>query len=204
MISLGFITTSLIVVIMPGTGVIYTVSTGILSGKRASVAAAIGCTLGILPHLLACICGLSLLLHASALAFQILKIMGAVYLLYLAWNMWREKEMFEFENQSNSRDFVKIACKGFLINILNPKLSLFFLAFLPSFVNANTTHPSFDISVLSLVFMLMTLIVFLSYGFCANLVRSRITGSQIMLSWMQRSFAAFLALLGMKLAFTDR
>lgn len=204
MVSLGFLTTSLIVVLAPGTGVIYTISNGILGGRRASVAAAVGCTLGIIPHLLACILGLSLLLHASALAFQVLKVAGGVYLLYLAWGMWREGGGLKLNGEPTTDGLLRIARKGFLINILNPKLSLFFLAFLPSFVDPATHHPTLEISLLSLVFMLMTLVVFLGYGLCAHQVRAHFLRSEGLLKWLQRSFAACLALLGLKLVATER
>lgn len=204
MVSPDFLITSLIVVLAPGTGVIYTVSNGIAGGKRASIAAAIGCTLGIVPHLAACILGLSLLLHTSALAFQLLRIAGALYLFYLAWSMWRENGVMDWGRDLKNRDLAAIARRGFLINILNPKLTLFFLAFLPSFTNPAAAHPSLEISLLSVVFMAMTLVVFLGYGLCANRVRERFIRSRNLTRYLQRSFAACLALLGFKLATADR
>lgn len=135
--STEFLITSLVVVLAPGTGVIYTVSTGIFQGKRASIAAAFGCTTGIIPHLTASILGLSFILHMSALAFQVVKFLGVAYLMYLAWAMWRETGTLNIDSPKTTRGLMQIGIKGFLINILNPKLSIFFLAFLPLFITPN-------------------------------------------------------------------
>ncbi len=204
MISLEFLTTALVVVLVPGTGVIFTVSNGILDGKRASIAAAFGCTLGIIPHLVACSLGLSLLIHTSALAFQALKLIGGVYLLYLAWTMWRENSSLNFHARNEPLDLFGILRKGFLINILNPKLSLFFLAFLPSFITPGSTHPTYEIGLLSFIFMIMTLFVFILYGLCASRARIWLTRAENFSVWLHRSFATCFAVLGVKLVFTDK
>ena len=159
MLSTEFLITSLVVVLIPGTGVIYTVSNGLFLGRRASIAAAIGCTAGIIPHLTASILGLSAILHMSALAFQSIKFAGAAYLLYLAWGMWRETGTLKLDSSATSRGVWLIIRRGFLINILNPKLSVFFLAFLPLFVSTNASSPTLQMIVLSLIFMMMTLVI---------------------------------------------
>jgi threonine/homoserine/homoserine lactone efflux protein len=161
MFTTEFFITSLVVVLIPGTGVIYTVSTGLFLGWRAGIAAAFGCTAGIIPHLAASILGLSFILHMSALVFQTVKFAGAVYLLYLAWSMWREKGAPTLNSPSNAGNPGQVAVKGFLINILNPKLSIFFLAFLPLFISPVTDSPTLQMFLLSGVFMTMTLINFI-------------------------------------------
>ncbi len=203
MFNTEFFLTSLIVVLIPGTGVIYTVSTGLFLGWRASIAAAFGCTTGIIPHLTASILGLSAILHLSALAFQCIKFAGAAYLIYLAWSMWRETGAMTFNSPASEKRLWQIAMKGFLINILNPKLSIFFLAFLPLFVAANAQSPMLDMFILSCVFMAMTLIVFIFYGLLANRVSRHVIHSAKLIVWLKRSFAATFALLGAKLALTD-
>ena len=203
MFSPEFLITSLVVVLIPGTGVIYTVSAGLFLGWRASIAAAFGCTAGIVPHLTASILGLSAILHMSALAFQVVKFAGAAYLLYLAWSMWREGA-FEFYSYCPQNGLWQIATRGFLINILNPKLSIFFLAFLPLFVSPNTSSPIFQMFILSIVFMAMTLIIFILYGTSANGVRRYVVNSPRLIVWLQRSFAAIFAALGAKLAMTEQ
>ena len=200
MITIQFLITSLVVVLMPGTGVIYTVSNGLFLGRRASVAAALGCTAGIIPHLTACILGLSAILHASALLFQAVKFAGAAYLFYLAWCMWRETGGIAVKTPAHETGFRRIAVRGFLINILNPKLSVFFLAFLPQFVSPDAVSPVWQLLILSAIFMAMTLFVFILYGVSANAFSRYIVGSPRVVTWMQRSFAAVFALLGVKLA----
>jgi threonine/homoserine/homoserine lactone efflux protein len=204
MFNAEFLITSLVVVLIPGTGVIYTVSTGLFLGWRASIAAAIGCTTGIIPHLSASILGLSAILHMSAVAFQTVKYAGAAYLLYLAWSMWRDTGTLNFNSPFHKNSLRQIAIRGFLINILNPKLSIFFLAFLPLFVSPNTLSPMFDMFILSVVFMAMTLIIFILYGISANGVRRHVINSPRMIVRLQRSFAATFAVLGIKLAMTDQ
>lgn len=204
MLSTEFLLTSLVVVLIPGTGVIYTVSTGLFSGWRASIAAAVGCTGGIIPHLLASVLGLSAILHMSSLAFQAVKFAGAAYLLYLAWSMWRETGGFQFDTPDKKHGIWQIAARGFLINILNPKLSIFFLAFLPLFVSPDAASPILQMLFLSVVFMGMTLFIFIFYGISANGVRTYVINSPRIVLWLQRSFAAIFAALGVKLALTDQ
>lgn len=204
MCSAEFLLTSLVVVLIPGTGVIYTVSTGLFLGWRSSIAAAFGCTAGIIPHLLASILGLSAILHMSAVAFQCLKFAGVVYLLYLAWLMWRETGAVRLNSPSSKNGIWQIAMRGFLLNILNPKLSIFFLAFLPLFVSSGTSSPILEMFFLSLVFMAMTLVVFILYGVAANKVSRYVVNSPKLIVLLQRSFAAAFAALGLKLAMTEQ
>ncbi len=204
MLSMEFLVTSLVVVLVPGMGVIYTVSTGLFKGWQASIAAAAGCTAGILPHLMASIVGLSAIMHMSALVFQVVKFVGAAYLLYLAWSMWRDKGILEFGDTGNRKGLWQIAVKGFLINILNPKLSIFFLAFLPLFVSSGSAAPLVQMLLLSAVFMGMTLVIFILYGISANSVRGYVATSPKWIVRLQRSFAMVFAVLSVKLALTER
>ncbi len=203
MISTEFLLTSLVVVLIPGTGVIYTVSNGLFLGWRASIAAACGCTTGIIPHLSASILGLSAILHMSAIAFQTIKFAGAFYLLYLAWGIWRDKGGLQFDSACAKKTYWQIIYKGFLINILNPKLSVFFLAFLPLFVSPIASSPTLRMAFLSLIFMAMTLGVFIIYGISANAVRHYVVNSPRIIIRLQRTFAFIFAGLGAKLALTD-
>lgn len=207
-----FLVTALVVVLVPGTGVIYTLSYGVFRGRRASIAAAFGCTLGIVPHLLASILGLAAVLHASAVAFQFVKILGVAYLLYLAWRLWRETGALSLSEsngastnpESGLRDLGGIALRGGLINILNPKLSIFFLAFLPQFVPASASDALVRMGVLSATFMVLTLVIFIGYGLAADAVRSRVLSSARITRWVQRAFAGAFAAFAVKLALTDR
>src|SRR5580704_17876099 len=198
--SLSFLLTSLIVVVSPGTGVLYTLATALTRGSRASIAAAFGCTLGILPAMLAAMVGLAAVLHTSALAFAALKWLGVGYLLYMAWQSLREHGALSVEARKDGSKGgsgeTRVIVKGFLINILNPKLSIFFLAFLPQFIAADEAHPLARMLELSTAFMLMTFAVFVLYGLFAARVRDHVVSRPKVMSWLRRAFAGGFALLG--------
>jgi threonine/homoserine/homoserine lactone efflux protein len=212
--TLSFLLTTLIVVASPGTGVLYTLAIALAQGSRASVAAAFGCTLGILPHIMAAMLGLAAVLHTSALAFAALKWCGVGYLLYMAWQALRETGALAIEagagpqSKSEERSAVRssrrVIVTAILINILNPKLSIFFLAFLPQFIAADEAHPLARMLELSGVFMLMTFAVFAVYGLFAASVRDRVITRPKVMAWLRRSFAAGFAALGARLALAER
>lgn len=202
--TLEFLITSFIVVVSPGTGVLYTLAVGLSRGGKASIAAAFGCTLGIVPHIAAAILGLAALLHTSALAFEIFKYAGCAYLLYMAWGTLREHGPLSVSKETDRRTATSIAVKGILINILNPKLSIFFLAFLPLFVSATEAAPVMRMLELSVVFMLMTFAVFVAYGLFAASVRDHVVTRPRVMAWLRRTFAAAFVLLGARLALAER
>jgi threonine/homoserine/homoserine lactone efflux protein len=204
MISIEFLITSLVVVLIPGTGVVYTVSTGLIQGRAASVYAALGCTAGIVPHLLATVLGLAAVMHTSALAFQLLKVAGVAYLFYVAYATWRDKSAFAVDGSLSRVSAGGLVVKAFLLNILNPKLTIFFLAFLPQFVDAGASRPLLHLLLLSAIFMAMTFVVFVVYGFVAHAFRRWVIDSARVQRWLRVGFAAAFAVLGAKLAVTDR
>ena len=204
MISIEFLITSLIVVLVPGTGVIFTVSTGIVQGRKASVYAALGCTAGILPHLLATVLGLAAVMHTSALAFQLLKYAGVAYLLYIAYATWRDKSAFAIESSAPKANAIQLVTRAILLNVLNPKLTIFFLAFLPQFVEPSTASPLTQLLTLSGVFMAMTFFVFVAYGLLAHAFRSSVIESPRVQSWLRRGFASAFAALGINLALSEK
>jgi threonine/homoserine/homoserine lactone efflux protein len=203
-VSVDFLITSLIVVASPGTGVLYTLAAGLSRGSRASVVAAFGCTLGIVPHMAAAIMGLAALLHTSALAFQTLKYVGVAYLLYMAWNALKETGTLTVDPEIGTRSAMQVITSAILINILNPKLSVFFFAFLPQFVSADERHPLARMLELSGVFMLLTFVVFVGYGLFAASIRRHVTARPRVLTWMRRAFAGAFVALGARLALADR
>ena len=202
--SIEFLVTSLIVVASPGTGVLYTLAAGLSRGSRASAVAAFGCTLGIVPHMAAAVMGLAALLHTSALAFHTLKYLGVAYLLYMAWNALQEQGALRVEQEVGTRSARQVITSAILINILNPKLSIFFFAFLPQFVSAQEAHPLARMLELSAVFMLLTFVVFVGYGLFAASIRDQVITRPRVLTWMRRTFAGAFVALGAKLAFADR
>ncbi|MEP5761332.1 MAG: LysE family translocator [Litoreibacter sp.] len=201
--SIEFLLTALVVVLLPGTGVIYTLAIGLEHGLRASIAAAFGCTMGILPAAITSIIGLAALLHTSALAFQVIKLLGALYLFYMAWGILRDGAVMGTSENKQQTGYVKIACTGALLNVLNPKLSLFFLAFLPQFVSPTAPNPTLNLCGLAIVFMLLTFAVFIIYGAFATYARDYIINRPPVMTWIKRCFAGTFGFLGAKLAFSD-
>ena len=204
MITVEFLVTSLVVVLIPGTGVVFTVSTGLLRGRRASVFAAFGCTAGIVPHLLATVLGLAALMHTSAVAFQMLKSAGVAYLLYLAYATWRDKSVFAVEEAGAESTAMGLIVRAILLNVLNPKLTIFFLAFLPQFVEHGTSSPLAQLLLLSGVFMAMTFAVFVAYGLLAHAFRRAVIESPRVQSWLRRGVAVTFTGLGAQLALSER
>ena len=200
MINPEFLLASLVVVLIPGTGVIYTITTGLTLKWQASIAAAIGCTLGIVPHILASILGLSALLNMSAQVFSALKIAGSMYLLYLAWNMWRGAGTLEINQKSTGSSITEIIIKAIAINLLNPKLTIFFFAFLPLFVSKDSSSPTLEMIMLSAVFMGMTFLIFALYGILASGISAYLINSSRTVKRLQQAFAAVLAIFAVKLA----
>ncbi len=189
--STEFLLTSLVVVLIPGTGVLFTVSAGLFLGKRASLYAALGCTL-------------AALLHVSAVAFHLFKLAGAAYMLYLAWTTWRERGGLSLDRPEDAGSAGRIVWRAVLMNVLNPKLTIFFLAYLPQFIPAGTASPLPQMLALSAVFMAMTLVVFIFYGLLAHAAQRAVLGSPRVRDWMRRGFAAVFAGLGINLALADR
>ncbi|MGV9537122.1 LysE family translocator [Streptosporangium sandarakinum] len=202
--SVAFLVTALIVVATPGTGVVYTLSAALSQGRRASVVAAFGCTLGVVPHLVATVTGLAALLHASAVAFQVLKYLGVAYLLYLAWVTFRDGGAVVVSEDAAPRPASGVILYGVLVNFLNPKLTMFFLAFLPQFVNTGDPGSTARMLELSAVFMLITFAVFTVYGIFAASVRDHVVSRPRVTAWLARVFAASFVALGVRLALTDR
>lgn len=202
--SIEFILTAIVVCLLPGTGVLYTLAIGLGRGFRASIAAAFGCTLGIVPAALASIIGLAAIFHTSALAFQILKYAGVAYLFYMVWAIMRSGGAMTIDSDGKPGSYLKIITSGALLNVLNPKLSLFFLAFLPQFVPAGAPDATAAFALHAAAFMGITFLTFIGYGACASLARDYVVSRPKVLNWIKGSFAAAFGLLGLRLALSDR
>lgn len=200
MISLQFLATALVVVVIPGTGVLYTLALGLGQGRRAAIAAAVGCTVGIVPHLLAAILGLAAILHTSALLFTAVKFAGVAYLLYLAWSALSANGAMAIQPEKRRDSDWRIARRGALINILNPKLSIFFLALLPPFLSGDPASVTTEMTLMGAIFMALTFGVFVIYGVFAAAARDRLLQSATAMRWLNRSFAAVFAALAGRLA----
>ena len=199
--SLQFLITAFVVVIAPGPGVLYTLAIGLGQGRTAAIAAAAGCTFGIVPHLAAAILGVAAILHTSALLFNIVKFAGVAYLLYLAWHSLKSGGALAISAERSADPAWRIARRGALINILNPKLSIFFLALLPPFLSGNAATATAEMLALGGVFMALTFAVFVLYGVFAAAARAKLLESKRIMTWLNRSFAAVFAALATRLAF---
>ena len=198
--SIQFLITAIVVVLAPGTGVIYTLATGLGQGRRAALWAAAGCTLGIVPALGAAVLGVAAVLHASALLFQIVKFAGVAYLLWLAWQALKEGGALAVQSERAPQPGWRVAWRGMLINVLNPKLTIFFLALLPPFLSGNPASVTREMLGMGAVFMALTFVVFVGYGMFAAQARSVILGNARLMKWVNRSFAAIFAALAGRLA----
>lgn len=200
----AFWVTTLIVVATPGTGAVYTISAGLARGTRAGLVAAFGCTLGVLPHMVAAITGLAALLNASAIAFAGLKWAGVAYLVYLAVQTWRDRSELAPDADASPQSFWRVIRTAILINLLNPKLTIFFFAFLPQFVSATDPWPTATMIGLSLAFMAVTFAVFAGYGIFAAAARDHVLRRPSVLRWLRRTFAGTYLLLAGRLALQER
>jgi threonine/homoserine/homoserine lactone efflux protein len=204
LMTLAFLVTSFVIVATPGTGALYTLAAGLSRGARASVLAAFACTLGTVPHLLAAITGLAALLHASGIAFQAIKYLGVAYLLWMAWSTWRDTGALQVEDVPTATSRRKVIASGITLNLLNPKLTIFFFAFLPQFVPAGTPHQVPRMLALSAVFMVMTFVVFAVYGVCAAALRDRVLSRPRLVDRIRKAFAASFLALSARLAVESR
>ena len=202
--TVAFLMTSLVIVATPGTGALYTIAAGLQRGRRASLVAATGCTLGIVPHLLAAVTGLAAVLHASAVAFSVIKYLGVAYLLYLAWQTWRDKTPVEVDATAAPPSTARVIRQAVLINVLNPKLTIFFFVFLPQFVHPDEPAAVAHMLTLSAVFMLLTLLVFSGYGIFAAAMRAQVLSRPRVMTWLRRVFAGCYVALAGRLALPER
>jgi threonine/homoserine/homoserine lactone efflux protein len=193
-----------VIVATPGTGALFTTAAGLARGTRAAVLAAFACTLGIVPHLLAAITGLAAVLHASGLAFEVIKLLGVGYLLFMAWSMWRDQGVLVPDAAPSAGTWRRVILSGITVNLLNPKLTIFFFAFLPQFVPPSAPGAAWRMLGLSGVFMAMTFVVFAAYGACAGMLRTRVLARPRVLDRIRKTLAASFAALGLRLAVASR
>ena len=199
-----FFIITLIVVATPGTGALFTIATGLSEGRRKALVAAVGCTLGILPHMTAAITGLAAILHGSALAFNLVKACGVAYLIYMAVGLMRSKQTNAAGEAKQLTSDVAIIRRAILINLLNPKLSLFFLAFMPQFIDPEGTDALARMMTASFIFIALTLGVFAVYGLFASSLRNQVIARPHIMTRINRTFGlAFLAMAA-RLALTER
>lgn len=204
--SVEFLLTSLVVVLIPGTGVVYTVGSSIGGGRRRGLIAAIGCTLGIVPHMLAAMLGLSGIMQAGSAVFEVVRWAGVAYLVFMGYAMIREAGSVPLDGSGDAPidSAGLVVRRGILLNVLNPKLTVFFFAFLPQFLHASPGLLDAKLIWLGGIFMLMTLVVFAVYALASSVARDLILATPVARRWVERALGAFLIAFAARLAFTDR
>ena len=195
-----FWVTSLLIIMSPGTGAIITLSAGLRQGTRSAIIAAVGCTLGVVPHMLAAITGLATLLHTSPLLFSLVKYTGVTYLLFMAWQTLRDKGLLSVGCLGLALSYRALIQQAVVANLLNPKLSLFFLAFLPQFITTRDEHPTQSMLILSAIFAAMTFTVFSLYGIFASGVSNRVLGNRRVMTGIRWAVALAFTAVGIRLA----
>ena len=197
-----YIPASLLLIIAPGPDILFVVAQGVSSGKRAGFFTALGLAFGNSVHTLAAALGVSLIFKTSVIAFTVFKFAGALYLFYLAYKAIKHRKELIKMSEQDSRPAHHLIARGFLMNILNPKVALFFLAFLPQFVAKDAGSPFAQIIILGSIFIILVIIVFGAIGLTAGtfgqfLTRSRKANEA--LNWL---CAAVFIGLGIKLVLT--
>ena len=205
-IPLAFLLTSLVVAAIPGTGVFYTVSSSIGGGWRRGIVAAFGCTLGVVPHLLAALLGLSGVMQVGAQVFEVIRYAGVAYLVFMGVTMIRDRrgDLLTGGAMSSPALARAVVRRGVLLNLLNPKLTLFFFAFLPQFLGSSPDAHVGKLLVLGAIFMLVTFVVFAIYAYAGALLRDRVLGAPVARQWFQGVLGTLLIGIGVKLAVADR
>lgn len=203
-----FVLTSIVVTAAPGAGALFTVAAGLSRGARAGLIAAAGCTVGIVPHMMLALSGVAAVLAASPVAFGTVKWLGVGYLLYLAWGTWRHRGVLappvDDANEQSRPTVFRTIGSAVLVNLLNPKLTVFFFVFLPMFVDPDEPGALGHMTVLALVFMAITVAIFAVYGLCAAWLRRYVIGNPVVTGWIHRICAVSFVALAVVVAVSHR
>jgi threonine/homoserine/homoserine lactone efflux protein len=199
-----FVGVSWALIIAPGPDMLYVITRGVTQGRRAGMLSAVGVICGILVHTTAAAFGLTLILHTSAFAFSLIKYLGAIYLIALGVKAWRDKSTFRLQSSRVSVSFHKVFWQGVLSNVLNPKVAIFFLAFLPQFVDKASNQMTFQMVILGLTFACFGLCFLLMIGYSSGTIGSWLTGRPRYAQFLQRFAGGILIGLGVRLALTER
>lgn len=199
-----FFVASVVLILTPGPDIIYVTTRGIAGGRSAGLISALGVTAGLLVHTLAASLGLAVLLKASLWGFWVLKIAGGLYLIYLGVQMARNTQALDLEAKGARCGLGRCFRQGFLTNLLNPKIALFFVAFLPQFVDPASSHYSLRMIGLGLTFAVMGLIFLSFLGLFAGLAGQWLRKNRRVASAIRWISASVMALLGIRLLVSQR
>ncbi len=200
-----FVLASFLLCLAPGPDNIYVLTQGITKGKKAAIITTLGLVTGLIVHTSAAAFGISVIFQTSQVAFDIVKYLGAIYLLYIAYKIFKHRnEPLDLDVKSSKQQMKSLYFKGFIMNVLNPKVSIFFLAFLPQFVDTNVPNVSMQVILLGFIFMVITIVVFSTIGILGNLLSSRLMQNPNIIKYMNILTSFILVSLGLKLALTQR
>lgn len=199
-----FVVASWALIITPGPDMLYVITSGVSQGRKAGVLSALGVTSGLLVHTTLAALGLAVILSTSALAFTLVKYVGAVYLIYLGIRSWRDKESFSFETDTRQMSWSSVFAQGMMSNLFNPKVALFFLAFLPQFVSPEFGNISIQMVVLGITFALFGVMFLLLVGYFSGVIGHWIAGKQLLARSIRWVTGSILVGLGLRLAFIER
>ena len=200
----AFIAVSALLGITPGPDIIYVATRGAAQGARAGVAAAAGLCTGIVGHTALCAAGLSAVLAGSAVAFTAIKIAGAIYLIWLGIAMWRASGRIDLSERGPRQPLGAIYRQSVAMNLLNPKVALFFLAFLPQFVSPGGAPVALQLAVLGIIFMAVSFVVMAGAGILGAQLRRLLARRQRAGRWAEIAAGAVLVGLGIRLALESR
>lgn len=201
---ISFLGVAVLLTLMPGPDNLFILAQSISNGKNAGISTALGLCTGLLVHITAAALGISAIIYQSALGFAIFKYAGAAYLLFLAYKAFREKDFnFSIENKSYL-EYKSLYKKGILMNILNPKVSLFFLAFLPQFVNHSSGNITQQMLIYGVVFLIQTLIIFTLISVFAEKVGYLLHKNPLLSKKINSIQGSIFTLIGLKIAFSQK
>lgn len=193
----------MLLTIAPGPDIIYVITQSITQGKSAGIITSLGLCTGLIVHTTAAAFGVSAILQQSVIAFKILKYAGAIYLFFLAWKAFREKNELLSDMTARNKDSISLYRQGILMNILNPKVGLFFLAFLPQFVNANAGNIPGQMILLGILFILQAILIFSIVSICAGFLGEKILGRPNIAKYVNYAKGGIFVLIGSKLALDE-
>ncbi|MFC7442206.1 LysE family translocator [Laceyella putida] len=201
---LTFLAYSVSLTLLPGPDILFVLSQSVFQGKKDGLAISLGLCTGLIAHTLAAALGVSMILYHSALAFHVLKIAGVAYLLYLAWQSLKATGEASLQPAEKKQSLGALYKRGILMNLLNPKVSIFFLAFFPQFVEAQAGHVPLQMLTLGFVFIAQALVIFTAVSLIAGKLGERFLQKHLKGKWVNYGTAGIFALLGIRLAFVEK
>ena len=200
----AFLGAAIMLTLMPGPDNLFVLAQSITQDKKAGIVTSLGLCTGLFVHISAAVLGISAIIYQSTIIFSIVKFAGAAYLLYLAWQSFRAKgDPFTLQQQ-NAQAYVELYKKGILMNILNPKVSLFFLALLPQFVHPSQGHIAWQMLILGIVFLVQAFILFSLFSIFAGKARQVVIGKPAIAKRLNIVQGILFTFIGMKIALSKQ